>query len=136
MRRDAWTFDYAARDLAEAAAKRCTHHQQRTAWWESKKTETLAQIRESGIEISESVATGYSAANATFGPQLRIKDEVKQALTECFVKIKEHTAAARKYEGWSKFLNANPDAELKIDQSDWAFFFDGQDADSELGLNF
>lgn len=123
MKRDKWKFEYQAKRLATAAMDKRDHHAKRETFWEDKKAGVMASLREQGITVTESLAIEYSSIGAAIGPQVTVREDFKRALTECHQKIKEHAAAVRDYDGWQQFLSANPDATMKLDQSDWLFFF-------------
>lgn len=122
MNRNEWEFEYTASVLAKAANEKAVYRQARADWWEAKKAEVMAEIKESGIEINESLAQQYMS-NAGRGPQIGIKPELQQKLSECHSKIQSHLAAVREYDGWHQVLNANPESRLKLKHGDWLFFF-------------
>src|ERR1700688_3484084 len=100
MQRNEWEFEYGASELAAAAAAKANHHASRAKWWELKKEEVMRTVRESGIDVTESVAAGNSARSTGFGPQIIIDATLQRKLQECHAKINEHTAKVRDYEGW------------------------------------
>lgn len=122
MNRNDWEFEYTARFLADAAVKKKAYRQARADWWELEQKKLMVEVRESGLEISESVASQY-ATNATVEPQLSVRHDLQKKLAECHKKIREHLAAVREYDGWAQVLNANPDSRLKLKHGDWLFFF-------------
>lgn len=122
MNRSIWEFQYKAEVLAEAAEAKQAFRKKRIAWWEEQKEGVMAEIRESGIEISESLAQTYMS-NAGRAPQVGIRADLQTKLQECHAKIQSHMKAAREYDGWAQVLNANPDAILPLKHSDWLFFF-------------
>jgi len=126
-KRDEWEFEYTASKLAEGAAKQRTHRLDRAEWWTQKKAEVMAEVKESGLEISESIASqiGYatSSIQGAHGPQISVRSDLQQKLAECQQKIASHKRAAAEYDGWIQVLAANPESRLKLQQSDWLFFF-------------
>ena len=122
MQRDEWTFEYTASKLAEAAATKREHHKQRLEWWNGQKDAVMAEVKDSGIEVSESLALAY-ASNAGVGPQVMVRGDLQRKLTECHGKLKEHDAKAREYDGWHQVLTANPEARMKLHHDDWLYFF-------------
>lgn len=128
MQRNEWAFDYIASKLAEAAATKREHHKQRLAWWNEQKDAVMAEVKESGIEVCESLALAYSNTSAgigqqVIGPQVMVRNDLQRKLTECHGKLKEHDAKAREYDGWHQVLTANPEARLKLHHDDWLYFF-------------
>lgn len=121
--RHTWEFEYTAKKLAEAAIVKRDAHKAKLQWWEGKKQETLAKVRESGIEVTESLAVGYSNKSASFGPQVSINDALAQQLTEAHTKIIEHERMTREYDGWRQVLEANAESRLKLHHDDWLYFF-------------
>lgn len=127
MTRDKWVFEYGADVLMQAAAEKVAHHRSRLKWWEEKRDAVMKVVRESGIDISESVAaeyqSGYSNKSGRFGPQITIDATLQSKLVECHGKLLEHNEKISDYEGWRQMLEANSKARLLLDQSDWMFFF-------------
>lgn len=120
--RNDWEFLYKASELAAAAQSKKEYREERVTWWEAKKAEVLAKVREEGLEISESLATSYMS-NAGHTPQISVKQEYQTQLRECQTKIQAHSNAARDYDGWVQVLSANPAAMLSLKHGDWLFFF-------------
>jgi histidinol-phosphate/aromatic aminotransferase/cobyric acid decarboxylase-like protein len=120
--RDDWEFEYTASTLAVAAMEKKEYRQGRADWWLSQQESLMKEVRDSGLEITESVASLY-ASSATNGPQLNIRQDLKGKLAECHTKIREHLAAVREYDGWVQVLSNNPDSRLKLKHGDWLFFF-------------
>jgi len=123
MKRDDWTFDYTAAKLAEAATNKKVTHEKKKTWWESKKAEVMTKVRESGIEVRDSVASSYSNTKGNFGPQIEVDAGMQRDLTECQQKILEHDRLVRDYDGWVQALTANPESRLSLDHDDYLFFF-------------
>ena len=126
-KRNEWEFEYTASKLAEGAAQQKTHRLSRVEWWKQKKAEVMAEVRESGLEISESIASQSNYANSALaggrGPQINVRADLQQKLGECQQKIASHTQAAAEYDGWVQVLAANPESRLKLQQADWLYFF-------------
>ncbi len=123
MKRNEWTFEYTASKLAEAAMAKRDGHAKKLAWWEQKKKDVMKQVTESGIEVQDSVAAGFSSTKGNYGPQLRIDHNLQRDLTECQDKILEHHNLVKSYEGWHQVLAANPEARLALEHDDILFFF-------------
>ena len=73
MLRDRWAFDYEAGCLSGAAGKKKAHHRERVKFWEDAKDKVMAEVRESGIEVSESMAASYSNSARQMGPQVMVR---------------------------------------------------------------
>ena len=123
MNRDEWHFEYTASKLAEAAKAKMETHVAKRKWWEDKKGEVMAKVKESGIEIRDSVAASISSTKGGFGPQIEIDGGMQRDLTECQLKIREHDKLVRDYDAWVQVLSANADSRLKLDHEDYMFFF-------------
>src|SRR5580692_4016514 len=100
MLRDEWGFDFTAARLAKAAATKKIHHEDRLKFWQDAKTKVMAEVRDSGIEVNESLANSYSNKSAGFGPQVMVRNDLQTKLTECHSKLQEHAAKVREYDGW------------------------------------
>lgn len=133
--RSVWTFQYSAREVAEGAAAQRDFRKSRQDWWAAKKTEVMAQIRDGGVQISESLADqiaaqGMAAKVSNYGttsmqPLVTIDPELMRQLAETHRKIDEHRRAVADYDGWVQVLNApaNVNKMLDLTQNDWLYFF-------------
>jgi hypothetical protein len=122
MNRHEWIFKYTASKLATAAETKCNHHKERLAWWKQQKEAVMVEVKESGIEVNESLAAAYTK-NTGMGPQVMVRNDLQQKLTECHMKLKEHDQKASEYDGWVQVLTANPEAQLELHHDDWLYFF-------------
>lgn len=129
MKRDEWEFEYTATKLAEGAEAQKNFRLARVAWWTDKKATIMAEVKESGLEVTESLAAQYgstmSVSNARGGgaPQINVRHDLQMKLVECHTKVETHTRAAAEYDGWIQVLRANPEQRLKLTQEDWLYFF-------------
>jgi len=126
MKRKDWLFDHVASKLAEAANAKHQHHQERFEWWKNRREQVMAQIREEGLEIDESIALEYSHPKRRDweqGAQVTVRDDLRKDLNECLKKLAHHTELVNDYQGWHQVLSANPEARFSLDYQDWLFFF-------------
>lgn len=114
--RVAWEFECPSHRVLEGAIRQKTFRLSRVEWWKEAKEKVMAEIRESGIEINESIA-------AMLNYSTTVRDDLQRKLAECHRKIQEHQQAADEYEGWIQVLRANPGQRLKLTQADWLYFF-------------
>jgi len=124
-KRDGWVFEYTAAKLAEGAQAQKLYRQSRADWWAEQKAAVMKEVRESGIEISESVAAGLAnyTNSQSRGPQVGVRADLQAKLSECHGKIQQHQQAVAEYDGWVQVLQANPESRLGLTQADWLFFF-------------
>lgn len=124
-KRDEWEFEHMASKLAEGAAAQKAHQLSRVEWWTAAKERLMAEVRESGLEVSESVATGLrsSTLSQIDGPQITVRHDLQKKLAECHGKIQSHRRAVAEYDGWEQVLRTNPESRLKLTQADWLYFF-------------
>ena len=127
-KRSGWTFQYYAHQVAEGAKKQLEFRRDRERWWADKKAEVMARIRESGIEINESLADQnytMSTQSRGYGPQIAIDTNLQRQLAEAHGKIATHHDAAEEYDGWVQVLSAagNREKVLELTQEDWLYFF-------------
>lgn len=126
MNRTEWEFEYTASKIADGAEGQKAHRLSRVAAWTEAKAKVMAEVKESGIEVSESLAAdmkSYANSTRSMGPQVMVKADLQQKLTEAHQKIADHTRAAAEYDGWIQVLRANPEQRLKLTQADWLYFF-------------
>ena len=124
MLRSQWKFTFDATDLAKAAAKKKTHHEERLKFWATAREKVMAEVRDTGIEVSESEA-GQNYTNSYRGPQVMVRTDLQTRLTECHGKIQEHNKKIIEYAGWVQILEGNPKSQLPLDADDYLFFFGG-----------
>ena len=122
-KRDEWEFEYTASKLAEGAAKQKDFRLGRVTWWKEAQAKVMAEVKESGLEVSESVAASISNYTQMAGPQVMVRGDLQKKLSECHTKIQSHQQAADEYDGWVQVLSANPESRLKLTQADWLYFF-------------
>jgi hypothetical protein len=123
LRRD-WEFPYQASKVLEGAKKKLAHHKDRLDWWRTKRDESMALIKDGGIEIDEGVAgVEYSKLSNYQRPQVQIRDDLLRDLNECVTKTKEHRRHVDAYGAWVEVLAEQGSRELKLDQEDWLYFF-------------
>ncbi len=123
MNRDEWEFEYTAAKLAEGALERRNFRGSRVTWWREQKETVMALVKESGIEVEESVGAKFSSSSYGNQPRVVVRGDLQRKLTECHDKIEEHERAVKEYDGWVQVLNANPESRLKLTQDDWLYFF-------------
>lgn len=128
MKKGEWLFEYSAKDLAQAATKKMNHHNDRAEWWKMKKVEVMNEVKESGIEVSESVASEYSnytSTNRGNGPQVMVRTDLQNKLTEIHSKILSHEQKTKEYHGWEQVLSsaAKTDRRLELNADDYLYFF-------------
>ena len=130
MLRSDWKFQYLAADLAVAARAKRDHHASRLLWWEGQQQAVIAEVREKGLEVSESIAMQYGSTKAILGgsrnagAQIVVKDEYQEKLNECATKIHQHGERAKEYDGWLQIMEAtNGTKALDLDIHDYLFFF-------------
>jgi hypothetical protein len=124
--RGEWEFEYTARLLAVGANNQKKFRLSRVDAWTEAKDKVIQEIKDTGLEINESVAaamTSYSNNTNAIAPTISINANFQRKLAECHQKIQTHTQAAAEYDGWVQVLNANPDSRLKLTQADWLYFF-------------
>ena len=124
-KRDEWEFEYTASKLAEGAAAQKAFRLCRMAWWTEAKEKVMAEVKDTGLEVTESIAAGISnyASTQMAGPQITVRADLQKKLAECHSKIQSHKQAADEYDGWVQVLGANPENRMKLTQADWLYFF-------------
>jgi chromosome segregation ATPase len=122
MLRDEWEFQFSAAKLLEGAKAKKKHHEDRLEFWKSAKEKVMAEVKDSGIEVSESMA-GSNYTKGAYAPQVMVRADLQQKLTECHRKIDEHYGKAQTYQGWIEVLEANSNAALQLHSDDYLFFF-------------
>jgi hypothetical protein len=132
MQRDRWEFEHTAAKLAEAAEAKKRHHIARHEWWERKKSEVMAQIRERGISVHEGVAaesSAYTKSPRGTGARIMVDATLQRDLDECSEKVSDHRRKAGLYDGWMQVLRGNPESRLKLHHDDYLFFFGATSSD-------
>lgn len=122
-KRDEWEFEYTAAKLAEGAEAQKKFRLGKVAWWTEAKEKVMAEVKDAGIEVTESVGAGISNYTQMNSPQIRVRTDLQSKLVECHNKIQEHQQAAADYDGWIQVLKANAETRLKLTHADWLYFF-------------
>jgi histidinol-phosphate/aromatic aminotransferase/cobyric acid decarboxylase-like protein len=126
-KRDEWEFEYTASKLAEGAQAQKEYRLSRVKVWTEAKAKLMAEVKESGLEVTESVAAAmgstYANVRGAGGPTINVRADLQTKLQECHAKIQAHDQAAAEYDGWVQVLAANPESRLKLTQADWLYFF-------------
>lgn len=122
MLRDKWDFEFTASKLAEAATSKKSFHESRLEFWTKAKAKVMDEVKESGIEVSESEA-GSNYSKSGFAPQVMVRNDLQKRLTECHNKIQEHHNKINEYGGWIQVLTANAESRLKLNSDDYLYFF-------------
>lgn len=128
MLRDEWTFEYTASRLAAAAQAQYEFRAQRVTFWEEKKAEVIAKIKDTGLTVSESIADGlsgfkYGSGNNPRSAHVMVDTTMQADLDECVAKIRKHRDMGAQYHAWVQVLEANPEARMSLHHDDWQFFF-------------
>ena len=133
MQRNDWNFEFDTAKVIEATETKIAYHSEHLEFWKSKREETMASIREDGIEINEKIALSYinpKARDWERGGGIMIRNDLRIDLSEVFQKLAYHTRLRDTYDGWRQALEGSPDEKLSFDIEDWLFFF-GRDVGEE-----
>ena len=125
-----WEFEYLGSDLYEAAHKKAQFRFERLGWWKDQKEKLMNEIKESGLEVQESIASQYATASNNVNPlargagaQIVVRNDLQDKLTECQLKIREHDRAMAEYSAWAQVFEVNKHRTYQLKQGDWLFFF-------------
>lgn len=124
--RHGWEFIYTGAQLLKGATTQKEFRLAKVKTWQDAKASIMAEIRSSGIEVNESVAsqmTNYGGSNRKMAPSIRVRDDLEDKLVECHGKIQEHQQATDEYVGWIQVLEDNQTTQYKLNYSDWLYFF-------------
>lgn len=122
MNRDKWEFKFSPTELHAAAIQQRDFRLSRVKAWTEAKEKVMAEVRGSGIEVSESAIANNSYTTNQMGPRVMVRADLQAKLTECHAKIQEHSKAASEYSAWVRLFAARVrDAELTYD--DYVYFF-------------
>lgn len=108
--------------MAEGAKQKVIHHGERLAFWTEVKARVMAEIKETGIEVSETEAGG-SYTSSGRAPQVMVRNDLQTRLTECHQKIMEHARKVAEYAGWVEVLEGTPAGMLTLNADDYLYFF-------------
>ena len=128
QRRPYWVFTYKGDALLYGAKAQLEFRLSRVKAWKDAKDKIMAEIRQSGIEITESVASSmnlYSKSNTMAGraPTVSIRADLEEKLVECHNKIEEHQRSADQYQSWVAILESNKENTYELTYDDWLYFF-------------
>jgi histidinol-phosphate/aromatic aminotransferase/cobyric acid decarboxylase-like protein len=114
--RNEWEFDYPAADVAKGARQKADYHQERVDWWTSERERVVAELRESGLEITEYEVTGGQRHDVQFDPKLT------KRLSEAQSKIGSHARERDRYAMFARVLAAQDGRPLKLHPEDVDYF--------------
>lgn len=125
--RSEWKFSYAITNLFNAATAKRDHHKSRFDWWTSKRGEVMDQIKEDGLQVSESLVSQYSKTGyAVSEAEVKIDPKFQKQLDECVSKMKHHKSKVDSYQVYVEVLGSRPGGDsLELNVDDWTFFFGG-----------
>lgn len=126
MRRNEWTFQHAAGQIAEATRSKIDYHQTQLAFWKDKREEVIATIRSEGIEVDEKIVLAFQNPKSRDwdrAGQVLVRNDLQRDLHEIYDKLRDHTEALSEYQAWEKVLLAHPEDCLALDIQDWLYFF-------------
>ena len=127
--RSNWEFEHLGSELLEGATKKEAMRRERLAWWKNQKDKVMQDIKDSGLEVQESLSLQYGTSSndirpqAHGGAQIVVRNDLQNKLNECHAKIRLHDAAAIEYNAWVQVFSKNPNKTFKLKQGDWLFFF-------------
>jgi len=133
MKRDQWTFQYSANQLAEASQKKIKFHNERLEFWGARRSKIIDQIKADGIEVNEKSVLQYTTPKMRDyqeGGDIMIRNDLRKSLAEAYEKLSYHTGRRDIYDGWRQVLEANSEDKIDLHIDDWLFFF-GQDTSKE-----
>ena len=126
--RNKWEFEYPAAELATAAKTQAEDRIKRKIAWQIKYDETLAKIKESGLNVREELALAMSNRSyGNGGPTIEIDSNLRSDLLECHERIQIHDRAIQEYEAWHSVMTAQKGRNVHLTHADWMFFFGGLD---------
>ena len=129
MKRDEWEVTYTGSELAKAALLQRDRRSERLKWWSAKKDQVMKDIKETGIDVEESIAAskGYSISNTSPGisPRVTVRIDLQRRLAECHDKIMDHSSAVKDYEGWRQMMEKHNTQTFNLSHEDWLYFFGG-----------
>ena len=124
MQRSNWLFSYEASSLMAASSKKIEHHRKRLEFWEGAKKKVMDEVKESGIEVSESISDQYiNKMSSHNSPQVMVRNDLQVKLTECHEKMRDHIRQMKEYIGWKQVFDANPKAMLQLNADDYLVFY-------------
>jgi hypothetical protein len=125
--RNEWTITIPVLDLRQQVQQRRLYRSHRVQFWQDQKDLKLADLKSTGIEVSEGFdqfgkeALTYSnSAGGHFS--VTLDPTLQRAIGEAHKKIKEHEAMLLEYNKWSDFLEHDTGS-VTLDFSDYVFFF-------------
>ena len=75
------------------------------------------------MEYGNNLSSLVGSTSAGRGAQLVVKNDYQTKLNECHMKIRDHGAKVKEYDGWIQMLEANTKQNVSLDIDDYLFFF-------------
>lgn len=125
MKRNEWTWQKSATDLANAADSQAHYHGTRVAFWKDQRAQAEQDIHDKGLDVRHRPQTGGDRHEVIVDPELA------RRLGECDSKIQRHQLSVEEYGQWADALRDAGGRTLELDHADWTFFYGGTDDEDE-----
>jgi len=130
--RNSWVFNYTITEVKDAAIVKVAYHKNRLEYWKKQKDDKLVEIKESGIDINESLGlkmTNYG--KGSMSASVTIDEKMQEDLLEAVGAIEKHTNKVAEYQLWVDTLakaegsniSAPPRLTLELKHDDVVYFF-------------
>lgn len=132
MNRDKWEFTFSPSELRDAAVEQRDFRLSRVKAWTDAKEKVMAEVRESGVEISESAIVSNSYTTNQAGPRVMVRADLQTKLSECHGKIQEHAKAASEYAAWAQLFAVRANHSMMLTYADYLYFFPHRQTEAQL----
>lgn len=122
-KRSEWTFQYSNDKLLSGAKAKKEFHEGRLKFWSDAKEKAIAEVKDTGLTISESAA-GSNYSKGGMHPRLVIDESAQDKVSECHSKCQEHAGKVAEYDAWVQVLSACSSSGTQTLQfHDYLYFF-------------
>lgn len=118
--RGEWVFEYEVQELLTACNSKIDHHSNRIDYWESERDNSLASLKEHGVEFREYDVTGGQRLEVIADPSLAARFRESKNKVEQHKKSRlEFSRFARAFERASQ---SNPSIKYELSIEDVEYF--------------
>lgn len=105
MKRKTWEFEYATKEVADAAARKIAMHQGRLDYWTKEMKAAEEAVKES-VEVREYDLGYHALSNKLSADNLQVvaDPERQRRYGKCITKMQEHMSKIEEYKGYEAAL--------------------------------
>ena len=102
--REEWVFEYSSNQVLQGANQQKEFRLSKVQWWKAAKEKVMAEIRESGIEINESLAALTYSTTSAMSPKIKVNETLQKQIWNVIIKYNSINKRQMNMKAGYKFL--------------------------------